>query len=114
MAIHRTVQTRSVLFVQHKYEYQAMVREEDQEEDQPYKPPYIKLKIDLNFATRWPSIKLYNKADGVRDLVTVEKLNGITENIKYLTNVIFITTIDRLYFMKSQGLAKKKYGICIR
>ena len=30
-----------------KYEYQPIVREEDQEDDQPYRPPYIKLKIDF-------------------------------------------------------------------
>jgi hypothetical protein len=41
-----------------KYEYQPIVREEDQEDDQPYRPPYIKLKMDIDFATNWPSIKL--------------------------------------------------------
>ena len=51
---------------------QSLVREEDQEEDQPYKPTYIKFKIDLNCTTDRPGIKLDNKANGVRDLVAVE------------------------------------------
>ena len=38
-----------------KYEYQPIVREDNQEEDQPYKPPYIKLKIDLNLQRIAPS-----------------------------------------------------------
>ena len=97
-----------------KYEYQPIVREEDQEEDQPYRPPYIKLKIDIDFATSWPTIKLYNKVDGVRDLVSVEKLSDITEHIKYLTKVRFIINVDRMYLMKNQGADKRKYGICIK
>ena len=97
-----------------KYEYQPIVREEDQEDDQPYRPPYIKLKIDIDFATNWPSIKLYNKVDGARNLVGVEKLNDITEHIKYLTKVRFIINIDRLYLMKNLGGDKKKYGVCIK
>ena len=97
-----------------KYEYQPIVREEDQEEDQPYKPPYIKLKIDFNFATDQPNMKLYNKIDGVRELVSVEKINDISDHIKYLTKVRFIINIDRVYLMKSQGLDKKKYGVCIK
>ena len=97
-----------------KYEYQPIVREEDQEDDQPYRPPYIKLKIDIDFATNWPSIKLYNKVDGARDLVGVEKLSDITEHIKYLTKVRFIINVDRLYLMKNQAGDKKKYGVCIK
>ena len=98
-----------------KYEYQPIVREDEQEEDnQLYRPPYIKLKIDLNFATNCPVINLYNKEDGVRKLVTVEKLDDITEHLKYLTKARFIINIDRLYLMKIQNGDKKKYGICIK
>ena len=97
-----------------KYEYQPIVREDDQEEEQLYRPPYIKLKIDLNFATNCPVINLYNKVDGVRNFVSVEKLNDITDHLKYLTKVRFIINIDRLYLMTIQNGDKKNTGYVLK
>ena len=97
-----------------KYEYQPIVREDDQEEEQLYRPPYIKLKIDLNFATNCPVINLYNKVDGVRNFVSVEKLNDITDHLKYLTKARFIINIDRLYLMKIQNGDKKNTGYVLK
>ena len=54
-----------------KYEYQPIVREpEVNEEDLNdverqsviYRPPYIKLKIDIDNVTGLPNIRLYNKS----------------------------------------------------
>jgi hypothetical protein len=47
-----------------KYYYQPIVRETEIDEEvanDTYSPPYIKLKIDLDFVTSKPDIKLYNK-----------------------------------------------------
>ena len=96
-----------------KYEYQPIVREFE-EEDNIYKPPYIKLKIDLDFTTSIPKIKLYNKTEDSRELVNVEAFKDVTDHIKYLTKVRFIICIDRLYLMKSQGISKQKYGVFLK
>ena len=93
-----------------KYEYQPIVREFD-EEDHTYRPPYIKIKIDLDFTSGVPKLKLYNKTEDSRELVNVETFNDVTEYIKYMSKVRFIICIDRLYLMKGQGAEKKKYGV---
>ena len=63
-----------------KYEYQPIVREVE-EENHIYKPPYIKLKIDLDFTTGLPKLKLYNKTEDSRELVNVETFKDVTEHI---------------------------------
>ena len=93
-----------------KYEYQPIVREFEDED----KPPYIKLKLDLDFATSVPKIKLFNKTEDGRELVNVEAFKDVTDHIKYLTKVRFIISIDRLYLMKSQGISKQKYGVFLK
>ena len=76
-----------------------------------YKPPYIKLKIDLDSTTGLPKLNLYNKTYDSRELVNVETFKEATEHIKYLTKVRFIISIDRLYLMKSQGASKLKIWV---
>jgi hypothetical protein len=85
-----------------------------QEFEDEDKPPYIKLKLDLDFATSMPKIKLFNKTEDGRELVNVESFKDVTDHIKYLTKVRFIISIDRLYLMKSQGLSKLKYGVFLK
>ena len=93
-----------------KYEYQPIVREFEDED----KPPYIKLKIDLDFATSTPKIKLYNKTEDGRELVNVEAFKDVTDHIKYVTKVRSIISIDRLYLKKSQRTSKHKYGVFLK
>ena len=110
-----------------KYEYQPIVREPTINEDDngecetAYKPPYIKLKIDLDNTTGNPSIKLYNKSETGRDLgehsslehavrrevVAIDKFKDITDHMKYLTKVRLVIVIHRLYVMKTQIADKK-------
>ena len=62
-----------------KYEYQPIVREPTINEDDngecetAYKPPYIKLKIDIDNTTGSPRIKLYNKSENGREVVVIDK-----------------------------------------
>ena len=88
-----------------KYEYQPIVREpEVSEEDLSdverqsviYKPPYIKLKIDIDSVTGLPSISLYDKVEDVRSVVIIEKLKDLTDHITYLTKVRLVIVIHRL------------------
>ena len=83
-------------------------------ENLTYKPPYIKLKIDVNFETGRPKITLYNRANGVREIVIVDKFKDVTDSLRYMSKVRFIICIDKLYLMKSWADNKKKYGIGIK
>ena len=101
-----------------KYEYQPIVREPTINEDDngecetAYKPPYIKLKIDIDNTTGSPSIKLYNKSENGREVVAIDKFKDITDHMKYLTKVRFVAIIHRLYVVKTQIADKKRYCIC--
>ena len=103
-----------------KYEYQPIVRTpeinegDDGEYASAYKPPYIKLKIDIDNTTDRPSIKLYNKSENGREVVVVDKFKDITDHMKYLTKVRFVVSIHRLHVVKTQIADKKRYGICIK
>ena len=117
-----------------KYEYQPIVRTpeineaddlvwqephrhgmcRDGEYASAYKPPYIKLKIDIDNTTDRPSIRLYNKSENGREVVATDKFKDITDHMKYLTKVRFVVITHRLYVLKTQIADKKRYGICIK
>ena len=103
-----------------KYEYQPIVRTpeinecDDGEYASAYKPPYIKLKIDIDNTTDRPRIRLYNKSENGREVVAIDKFKDITDHMKYLTKVRFVAIIHRLCVMKTQIADKKRYGICIK
>ena len=100
------------------YEYQPIIREnlieivEDEEDDTNeinvkdrdkiiYKPPYTKLKIDVDYATNTPKIRLFDKSDGRRELVETKSLKDITNHMRYMTKHKFIIHISKLYCMKN-------------
>ena len=103
-----------------KYEYQPIVREptineaDNGECETAYRPPYIKLKIDIDNTTDRPRIKLYSKSENGREVVVIDNFKDITDHMKYLTKVRLVDTIHRLYVMKTQVADKKRYGICIK
>ena len=104
-----------------KYEYQPIVRTPEinggddlGEYAAAYKPPYIKLKIDIDNTTDRPSIRLYNKSENGREVVAIDKFKDITDHMKYLTKVRLVVIIHRLYVMETQIADKKRYGICIK
>ena len=61
-----------------KYEYQPIARTiVDVEDTENYfRPPYIKLKLDLAYNDDAPAFKVYDKKDGVRTDVALELLQG--------------------------------------
>ena len=79
-----------------------------------YNPPFIKLKIDLDNVTVCPNLKLFNKTEGGREVIAIDKFKDITDHMRYLTKVRFVILIHRLYVMKNQVGDKKRYGICIK
>ena len=112
-----------------KHEYMPLVREvvdEDENDGQDtndtntlisraYKPPYVKLKFDLDYTTDCPKLKLYDKSNGLRNDVLVENFKDTTDHMKYLSTHRFIIHMNRLYTMKSQGSSdKRKYAIGLK
>ena len=112
-----------------KHEYIPIVHEIVDEEDdceqdtndtnklisRAYKPPYVKLKIDLDYNTDCPKLKLYDKTNDSRNNVVVENFKDTTDHMKYLTKHRFIIHINRLYSMKCQGSSdKRKYAIGLK
>lgn len=113
------------------YEYQPLVRipevdEADLDKDgkPKYKPPYTKLKLDLEWSpdldtqTTKPLITMFNLVDGKRVPVKLETFDDLTENIPYLSKLKFVISFSKLYAMKqksgSQKNAKKSYGITLK
>ncbi len=108
-----------------KYEYQPIVRafandddngdDEKPDTEKPYRPPYLKLKIDLDFHTSRPTCKLYDKSKGDRELVKLDCFQDITKYMQFQTTHRIVIHVSRLYCMKNQGTSDKhKYGIALK
>jgi hypothetical protein len=97
-----------------KYNYIPIIRspQEDGEENTTkyYKPPYVKLKLQLQFETQKPLLNLWkDKLEEKLDL------NNIASEVKYLGKVSFIIRFNRLFIMNTTGGSgqKKNYGISL-
>ena len=92
------------------------VREEDlndvERQSVTCKPPYIKLKIDIDTATCLPNIRLYDRVEDVCIVIIIEKLKDLTDHMRYLSKVRFNITIHKLYLMKTQ-IGDKKNAVCV-
>lgn len=100
-----------------KHEYQPLVRviEEEDAETNAYRPPYIKIKIDLDFNSGKPTCRVFDKSNGEKKEIAVESLKDLTEHMRFLTKHRFVIHVQRLYSMKTQaGGEKRKYGIGLK
>ncbi len=106
-----------------KYEYQPIVRGLDQpdEEEQvdpdncPYRPSYIKVKIDLDYVSGRPTCRVIDKSNGDREDIKVENFKELTDHIKFMSKHRMVIHINRIYSMKNQnGGDKRKYGIALK
>jgi hypothetical protein len=101
-----------------KYRYSPLVREAqtNEEEEQivsaSYKPPYTKLKIQLEYHTNKPLIHI---RDGItKSTKTVSCIDDCCQHIRYLSKVRFIIHFNKFYQMKtSTGNGQKQYGITL-
>ena len=105
-----------------KYEYQPIVRvkrveeeEEEEAETQTHRPPYIKVKIDLDFTTGRPTCRVFDKSEGEKKQVALESFKDLTVHMRFLTKHRFVIHISRLYCMKIQaGGEERTYGIGLK
>ena len=67
-----------------------------------YTPPYMKIKIDLDFNSKVPKLSLFDKnVDGtVKNLIELRHIDNVQNYIKYLTKVRFIIEFSRVYVIK--------------
>ncbi len=66
-----------------KFEYNPIIREQDKDdiEASVTKPPHCKFKIELDYQTNIPKIKLYDKSNSGRDIVNVSNLNDVFDHM---------------------------------
>ena len=74
-----------------KCEYQPIVlctKEEEAVEDEgsrPYRPPYIKVKIDLDFESGHPTCKVIDKHNGERGTAKLNSFKDLAEHSRLMT-----------------------------
>ena len=100
-----------------KYRYSPLVRDASKDEEQPvasasYKPPYTKLKIQLDYRTQKP---LVNIRDGLtKETKDVDTIDDCSQYLGYMSKVRFIIHFNKFYLMKaSVGNGQKQYGITL-
>lgn len=100
-----------------KYEYQPLIRypDETDENTKYYRPPYIKIKLDLDYHTEKPKYHLYNNVEGKRTQISLNDFDDTLNHLKYLTKARFIIYFHKIYVNKNSiGNDKKKYGVILR
>lgn len=101
-----------------KYEYQALIRYPDETDgnlNKYYRPPYTKIKLDLDYRTEKPKYRVYNNVNGKRTEIHLNDFNDTLNHLKYLTKARFIIYLHKIYVNKnSLGNDKKKYGVILR
>ena len=100
-----------------KYEYQPLIRypDENEENNKYYRPPYTKIKLDLDYETEKPKYNLICNTNGKRTEITLKTFDGTMKYLKYLTRTRFIIYFHKLYINKNSiGNDKKKYGVILR
>ena len=70
-----------------KYEYQPIVRVvQDLEDTENYfRPPYAKFKLELAYDDDSPTLKVFDKKDGVRTEVVLNSCKESLQFIRYMT-----------------------------
>jgi hypothetical protein len=82
-----------------------------------YRPPYLKLKIDLEYNTKAPKIVIFDRDDdkSTRNRIEPSQVDEVYNCIKYLSKVRCIVEINRVYALKNNNLnGKKNYGVILK
>ena len=110
MSLRKIVRAKNI----GQHEHQPIVREVEAEEEvaddddearrkiPAYKPPYIKIKIDLVINIGCPKLKFHDRSNGTRAEVIVKKFVDTTEHMRFLTKNRLIVYMNRLYSMKTK------------
>ena len=82
-----------------------------------FRPPYLKLNVDLDYNTKAPKIVIFDRDDdsNTRNRVEPTQVDELYNYMKYLSKVRFIVEIIRAYALKNNNLnGKKNYGVISR
>ena len=82
-----------------------------------YRPPQLKLRIDIDYNTKAPKIVIFDRDDdkSTRSRIEPTQVDEIYYYIKYLSKVRCIVEINRVYALKNNNLnGKKNYGIILK
>ncbi len=108
-----------------KYEYVPIARQRADENNDdeemvldkaaPYRPPYLKIKIDIDYKTNRPTPRLFDRSNGDRVEVKPETFAELTDHMRFMTKHRLVIHLCRLYCMKSAaGNEKRPYGIILK
>jgi F0F1-type ATP synthase gamma subunit len=103
-----------------KYEYQPLVREpersEEEEDSKAYRPPYMKVKLPLQYETEIPNFRLVNKKpNGEKITVDLVDFSDVVKHMRFLTKHRMILEFQKVYAMRTaSGNDKRKYGLTVR
>jgi hypothetical protein len=66
-----------------------IILEDDNAKLNMYKPPCLKLKIELNYTTKCPNLILFdkNEADSTRNKIELNKVDDLYNYMKYLSKI---------------------------
>lgn len=110
-----------------QYAYQPIIRtpeiDEEVQDDkkQSYRPPYTKIKIDLEYSndpenqSTKPQIEIFEKKEDTRVNVSISTFDDLVSFVKFRSKLRFVINFSKLYAMKTKvGMEKKKYGIILK
>ena len=109
----------------YKYEYQPLVKnprddihlEGENVRTNMYRPPCLRLKIEINYTTKCSNLILFdkNEADNTRNKIELNKVDDLYNYMKYLSKIRGAVEINKLYALKNNNLnGKKNYGIILK
>ena len=94
----------------YKYEYQPLIKnaweEAIREGDiniKMYKPPCLKLRVDIDYNTKAPNVVIFDRDDSssTRNRIEPSQVDELHNHIKYLSKVRLIVEINRVYALKT-------------
>ena len=99
------------------YDYQQIIKEP--QDEKPYHPPLVKIKLGLNFdkdiKELKPNYKIFRLVGGIRQEVLFEAQEDIEHLLRFRCDLKFIVSFNNLFVMKTKNPdGKKIYGINLR
>jgi len=112
-----------------KYAYQPLVRIPEEEVDEQgnikYRPPYTKIKLDLEYCppdqevqSTKPTFLIAELKEGKRTNIELNDFDDAVKMLKYLNKLRFVVSFNKTYAQKKASgagkNAKKTYGITLK
>ncbi len=80
----------------------------------PYSPPYLEIKIDMDYQTNRPTPRLFDKSSGAQVEVQPQSFSELTARTQLMATRRLVIHICRLHCMKSAaGNEKRPYGVIL-